>query len=158
MLFVIACVTLPALRGYPAQAAALRQQGRVPDCRRHAGGHDPGAHRRRRPGARRTSCARRRRGGRECAAFIGSRSPMDFNGMVRHYYLREAPHLADLRVTLAATPAASTPVPRRWLLPACDRELERHSLGGSNANIELVEVPPGPPVLSTLVAGGLRRR
>ena len=35
------------------------------------------------------------------SAFVGVASPMDFNGMVRHYYLRSGPHLADLRVTLA---------------------------------------------------------
>jgi multidrug efflux pump subunit AcrB len=83
------------------------------------------------------------------AAFVGVPSPMDFNGMVRQYYLREGPHLADLRVTL---------VDRR------DREQQSHGIllriraelealaRVHDARIKLVEVPPGPPVISTVVA------
>ena len=74
---------------------------------------------------------------------------MDFNGLVRHYYLREGHHLADIRVNL---------------LHRDHREMDSHSLilrirnavekvaKQTGANIKLVEVPPGPPVLSTLVA------
>ncbi len=80
---------------------------------------------------------------------IGRASPMDFNGLVRHYYLREGLHLADIRVNL---------------LHRDHREMDSHSLilrirnavekvaKQTGANIKLVEAPPGPPVLSTLVA------
>lgn len=82
------------------------------------------------------------------ASFVGVPSPIDFNGMVRHYYQRSAPFMADMRVKLI------------------DKGLREHQshavvlrlrelLAPLNANgvgIKVVEVPPGPPVLSTLVA------
>ncbi|NCC52229.1 MAG: efflux RND transporter permease subunit [Spartobacteria bacterium] len=81
--------------------------------------------------------------------FVGTASPMDFNGLVRHYYFREGPHLADIRVNL---------------LHRDNRVMDSHSLilrirndikkiaDANQANIKLIEVPPGPPVLSTVVA------
>ncbi len=80
---------------------------------------------------------------------VGAGSPMDFNGLVRHYYLRQGPNVADIRVNL---------------LPRKQREMDSHSITMRirndvaaigrrwDANIKLVEVPPGPPVLSTIVA------
>lgn len=80
---------------------------------------------------------------------VGTASPMDFNGMVRQYYLRESPHLADVRVNLRHH---------------SKRDLSSHEviltmrqamadLGErTGANIKLVEIPPGPPVLATVVA------
>jgi multidrug efflux pump subunit AcrB len=80
---------------------------------------------------------------------VGAATPMDFNGMVRHYYLRRGPHLADVRVNL---------------LHRSRRAMDSHALGlrlrndldalarKHGANLKLVEVPPGPPVLSTVVA------
>ena len=80
---------------------------------------------------------------------VGAASPMDFNGLVRHYYLRQGPHVADIRV---------------GLLPRNNREMDSHSIilrirndvaaigKHWNARVKLVEVPPGPPVLSTVVA------
>ena len=84
---------------------------------------------------------------RAIAAFVGMSSPIDFNGMVRRYYQRERPHMADLRLTLA---------------DKTDREHQSHAVvlrlrsllepfNASDARIKVVEVPPGPPVLSTLV-------
>ncbi|HMA84315.1 MAG TPA: efflux RND transporter permease subunit [Desulfosalsimonadaceae bacterium] len=82
-------------------------------------------------------------------SYIGVPSPMDFNGMVRHYYLRHGPHLADIRVDLALK---------------SHREKQSHAIvlrlrneltqiaNQNNAKIQLVEVPPGPPVLATIVA------
>ncbi|MDZ7752922.1 MAG: efflux RND transporter permease subunit [Gammaproteobacteria bacterium] len=83
------------------------------------------------------------------SGFAGVPSPMDFNGLVRHYYLREAPHLGELRVTLAGRHARSQQshevvLRLRRELAALGRE--HHVL------IKLVEVPPGPPVISTLTA------
>jgi multidrug efflux pump subunit AcrB len=82
------------------------------------------------------------------AAFVGTPSPMDFNGLVRRYYLRQSPWLADLRVTLL------------------DKSVRHHQshgvvlrlrqllapLSSDGVSIKVVEVPPGPPVMSTLVA------
>ncbi len=84
---------------------------------------------------------------RAVAAYVGEPSPMDFNGMVRRYYQRHAPHLADLRVTL---------------MDKSEREHQSHAVvlrlrqlladfSGAGAIVRVVEVPPGPPVLSTLV-------
>jgi multidrug efflux pump subunit AcrB len=82
------------------------------------------------------------------AAFVGMASPIDFNGMVRQYYQRNGPNVADLRITL---------------VDKADRQHQSHAvvlrlrellkpLGLGLARIKVVEVPPGPPVLSTLVA------
>lgn len=81
--------------------------------------------------------------------YVGTVSPMDFNGMVRHYYLRQGPHLADIRVDLALKK---------------EREQQSHAIvlrvrndlmeiaKRNNARIQIVELPPGPPVLATIVA------
>ena len=85
---------------------------------------------------------------RAIAAYVGIPSPIDFNGMVRRYYQRSGPHVADLRVTL---------------IDKDDREHQSHGvvlrlrallepLNQNGIKIKIVEVPPGPPVLSTVVA------
>lgn len=82
------------------------------------------------------------------AAYVGEASPMDFNGMVRQYYQRNAPNQAEVRLIL---------------VDKAEREHQSHGvvlrlrelltpLQGLNTHIKVVEVPPGPPVLSTLVA------
>ncbi len=80
---------------------------------------------------------------------VGEGSPMDFNGLVRHYYLRMGPNMADVRVNL---------------LPRQQREMGSHAIAlrirqdieaiaqKTGARLKIVEVPPGPPVLSTVVA------
>ncbi|MBK5296774.1 MAG: efflux RND transporter permease subunit [Vicinamibacteria bacterium] len=81
--------------------------------------------------------------------YVGTSAPYNFNGLVRHYFLRRAPHLADLQVNLVPKgdrSAQSHDVARRVrerLLPIA------RSFG---ATIQVAEVPPGPPVLQTLVA------
>jgi multidrug efflux pump subunit AcrB len=81
--------------------------------------------------------------------YVGTSAPYNFNGLVRHYFLRQGPHLADLQVNLVAKgerSAASHDVARRVrerLLPLA------RSFG---ATLQVAEVPPGPPVLQTLVA------
>ncbi len=85
---------------------------------------------------------------RAVAAFVGTTSPIDFNGMVRRYYQRQAPHLADLRLTLADK---SERLHQSHGLVLRLRELlAPFNTGG--VQVKVVEVPPGPPVLSTLVA------
>ncbi|MEH6589102.1 MAG: efflux RND transporter permease subunit [Halioglobus sp.] len=82
------------------------------------------------------------------ASFIGVPSPIDFNGMVRRYYQRVTPNTGDLRVTLidkSQREHQSHGVVLRL------REKLKH-LNTHDVMIKVVEVPPGPPVLSTLVA------
>ncbi|GAB6166915.1 efflux RND transporter permease subunit [Thermostilla marina] len=81
--------------------------------------------------------------------YSGLASPMDFNGMVRHYFLRRGSHVADVRVNL---------------LHKDHRKHQSHEIilrirndiakiaEETNANIKLVEVPPGPPVIATITA------
>jgi multidrug efflux pump subunit AcrB len=81
--------------------------------------------------------------------YVGTSAPYNFNGLVRHYFLRRAAHLADLQVNLrpkGERSEQSHDVARRVrerLLPIA------RSFG---ATIQVAEVPPGPPVLQTLVA------
>jgi len=82
-------------------------------------------------------------------SYVVTASPMDFNGMVRHYYLRRSPNLADIRINLVHKKK---------------RKQQSHAIGlrlrndlqeiaaGHGALLKIVEVPPGPPVISTLVA------
>jgi multidrug efflux pump subunit AcrB len=81
--------------------------------------------------------------------YVGTSAPYNFNGLVRHYFLRRAPQLADLQVNLVPKGERSEQshdVARRVrdrLLPIA------RSFG---ATLQVAEVPPGPPVLQTLVA------
>jgi multidrug efflux pump subunit AcrB len=84
---------------------------------------------------------------KELAAFVGVPSPMDFNGMVRHYFLREGPHLADLRITLAGKRQRTQQSHEVLLRIRKDVEAVARTHG---ANVKLVEVPPGPPVIATV--------
>jgi multidrug efflux pump subunit AcrB len=81
--------------------------------------------------------------------YVGTASPYNFNGLVRHYYLRHGANMADIQVNL---------------LPKGERKLQSHEIAkqvrhrlqpvadGFGARIKVAEVPPGPPVLETLVA------
>ena len=82
------------------------------------------------------------------ASYVGKPSPIDFNGLVRQYDYRQAPHLADIRLTLA--PRAAREHNSHAVLLRLRKLLE--PLNINNINIKVVEVPPGPPVMSTLVA------
>ena len=81
------------------------------------------------------------------AAYVGEPSPIDFNGMVRRYYQRSVPYLADLRLTLLDKnlrehQSHAVVLRLRELLTPLNKE---------GVLVKVVEVPPGPPVLSTLV-------
>jgi multidrug efflux pump subunit AcrB len=82
-------------------------------------------------------------------SYAGTASPYNFNGLVRHYFLRRAPHLGDLQVNLLAKDQ------RREQSHAIAKRI-RASLGPIaakyGATLQVAEVPPGPPVLQTLVA------
>ena len=82
-------------------------------------------------------------------AYAGSASPFNFNGLVRHYYLRGKPEMGDLSVALAAKDARH----RNSHAIALDlrQRLARVDLP-AGAVIKVVEAPPGPPVMATLLA------
>ncbi|CCK82250.1 efflux RND transporter permease subunit [Desulfobacula toluolica] len=82
-------------------------------------------------------------------SFTGISSPMDFNGMVRHYFIRTGSHLADIRINLAHK--SKRQQQSHTILLRIRKDLEKIAQD-NNARVQLVEVPPGPPVLSTLVA------
>ncbi|RYJ51281.1 efflux RND transporter permease subunit [Flavobacterium petrolei] len=81
--------------------------------------------------------------------YIGTSAPITFNGLVRHYDMRGGSNMADIQVNL---------------LHKEDRDIQSHAIARAmrpdiqkiakkyGANVKLIEVPPGPPVLSTLVA------
>jgi multidrug efflux pump subunit AcrB len=81
--------------------------------------------------------------------YSGTASPFNFNGLVRHYYLREDPWYGDIQVMLLdkhdreRTSHELSVVARDLLTPLAEK------LG---AKIQVVEMPPGPPVLQTVVA------
>ncbi|HEX6861646.1 MAG TPA: efflux RND transporter permease subunit, partial [Thermoanaerobaculia bacterium] len=81
--------------------------------------------------------------------YAGTSAPFNFNGLVRHYFLRSGPSVADLQVNLLPKDERKTASHdfaksvRDRLTPLC----EAHG-----ANCKVTEVPPGPPVLSTMVA------
>ncbi len=81
--------------------------------------------------------------------YAGTAAPFNFNGLVRHYYLRRGSNVADIQVNL---------------LPKHEREAQSHDIAKRvrpiiqkiaakyGARVTVAEVPPGPPVLQTLVA------
>ncbi len=82
-------------------------------------------------------------------AYVGTSGPISFNGLVRHYDLRRGENVADIQVNL---------------VDKTKRSIQSHDIAKGmradiikigakyNANVKIVELPPGPPVLSTLVA------
>jgi multidrug efflux pump subunit AcrB len=85
----------------------------------------------------------------DVSTFVGTSSPMDFNGMVRHYYLRRGPNVADVRVSFVGKKVRSHQSHALGLRLRNDLKRIAHGFG---ANIKIVESPPGPPVVATLVA------
>ena len=85
-------------------------------------------------------------------AYIGTHAPMDFNGMVRRYYLRQAPHQAELHVVLADKLMRRDQSHALILRLRADIARIAQAPGGIGADVKVVEVPPGPPVISTVVA------
>ncbi|MHB1037125.1 MAG: efflux RND transporter permease subunit [Pirellulales bacterium] len=82
-------------------------------------------------------------------SYVGLASPMDFNGLVRHYYLRQGDNVAEVRIDLAGKK---------------NRSLQSHAIGlrmrnalqaiadAHHVRMKLVETPPGPPVIASVVA------
>ncbi len=82
-------------------------------------------------------------------SYVGVPGPVDFNGLVRHYYLRRGPHLAEVRVNLLHKDERAAQSHEIALRIRDD--LERIA-AEDDALLSIVELPPGPPVLSTIVA------
>ncbi len=82
-------------------------------------------------------------------AYAGTAAPINFNGLVRQYYLRESPELGDLQVNLVDKHHRS----RKSHEIALAVRPELAAIGKKyGASVQVVEVPPGPPVLAPLVA------
>jgi multidrug efflux pump subunit AcrB len=81
--------------------------------------------------------------------YAGNSAPINFNGLVRQYYLRQAPHQGDLQINLVGK---------------SERDRQSHDIARAlraplqaigqrfNANVKIVEVPPGPPVMAPISA------
>ncbi|MGB5107578.1 MAG: efflux RND transporter permease subunit [Candidatus Zixiibacteriota bacterium] len=81
--------------------------------------------------------------------YAGTASPFNFNGLVRHYFLRSGAHVADIQVNLLPKGERSDQshdIARR-IRPRVDEIAAKYQ-----ARVAVAEVPPGPPVLQTLVA------
>ncbi|MET0119465.1 MAG: efflux RND transporter permease subunit, partial [Candidatus Thiodiazotropha sp. 6PLUC9] len=81
--------------------------------------------------------------------YAGTARPFDFNGMVRHYYLRSDPWQAEVQVQLLdKTERKRT----SHEIAVQTREMLAKLTEGSGAKVAVVEMPPGPPVLQSVVA------
>ncbi len=81
--------------------------------------------------------------------YAGTAAPFNFNGLVRHYYLRSSPELGDVQINL--TPKSA----RSRASHAIALEIRKRLAGldlPDGIALKVVEPPPGPPVLSTLLA------
>jgi multidrug efflux pump subunit AcrB len=81
--------------------------------------------------------------------YVGTASPFNFNGLVRHYFMRRGSYVADIQVNLVPKgerKAQSHDIAKR-VRPAVKAAADKF-----NARVAVAEVPPGPPVLQTLVA------
>ena len=86
---------------------------------------------------------------RSIETYAGTPAPFNFNGLVRHYYIRELPELGELHLNLA--PRDERERPSHAIALDLRARLKRVTLpAGTVARV--VEVPPGPPVLATLLA------
>ncbi len=82
-------------------------------------------------------------------SYVGASAPITFNGLVRHYDLRGGSNMADIQVNLTDKHdrSAQSHDIAKLLRPDIQNIASKY-----HANVKIVEVPPGPPVLSTIVA------
>jgi multidrug efflux pump subunit AcrB len=86
---------------------------------------------------------------RSIQSYAGTPAPFNFNGLVRHYYLRQAVELGELQLSLAPRAQRS----RSSHAIALDlRERLGKIATAKGTSVKVVEVPPGPPVMATLLA------
>jgi len=83
--------------------------------------------------------------------YVGAAAPYNFNGLIRHYFppLRQGPNVADIQVNLRSKSERSS---QSHGIAGRVRPLLQHIAAPSGARVKVAEVPPGPPVLQTLVA------
>ena len=81
--------------------------------------------------------------------YAGTAAPINFNGLVRQYYLRQQAHEGDIQVNLQSKSLRDR---KSHEIASALRDPLRKIGNQFNANVKIVEVPPGPPVLSPLVA------
>lgn len=81
--------------------------------------------------------------------YVGTSAPITFNGLVRHYDLRGGSNMADIQVNLLHKEHRSL---KSHGIASKVRPFIQEIAAKYDANVKIVEVPPGPPVLSTLVA------
>jgi multidrug efflux pump subunit AcrB len=81
--------------------------------------------------------------------YAGTSAPFNFNGLVRHYFLRRGANVADVQVNLLAKGERHR---QSHDIAVAVRPVVDSIARGFGANAKIAEIPPGPPVLSTLVA------
>ena len=81
--------------------------------------------------------------------YAGTAAPFDFNGLVRHYYLRSQPNLGDVQIMLK--PKGERTRESHQIALDIRRRLQKLEMP-KDTNLKVVESPPGPPVISTLLA------
>ena len=86
---------------------------------------------------------------RDYELYIGTASPFNFNGLVRHYFLRRGPNVADIQVNLVGKDERRA---QSHAIAARIRPRLAALARSFGAAVAVAEVPPGPPVLQTLVA------
>ena len=82
-------------------------------------------------------------------SYVGCSSPIDFNGLVRHYYLRGGAHQGEIRVNLVGK---KNRVQQSHAITLRMRDELTKVATDAGAMLRIVELPPGPPVLASLVA------
>ncbi len=80
--------------------------------------------------------------------YSGTAAPVNFNGLVRHYFMRQGPNVADLQVNLVDKSQRSD---QSHAIAKRVRGPIQEIAARYNASVKIAEVPPGPPVLSTIV-------
>jgi multidrug efflux pump subunit AcrB len=86
---------------------------------------------------------------RDSQIYAGTSSPFNFNGLVRHYFMRRGPNVADLQVNLVAKDTRSD---QSHTIAKRIRKMVTPIAEKYGAVVAVAEVPPGPPVLQSLVA------
>ncbi len=81
--------------------------------------------------------------------YTGAAAPINFNGLVRHYFMRSEPNQGDIQVNLVGAHERDRQSHEiaKAVRPGLDEIAKRHGV-----EVKVVEIPPGPPVLDTLVA------
>ncbi len=83
-------------------------------------------------------------------SYVGTSAPFNFNGLVRHYFLRSGSNIADIQVNFV--PKGERKAQSHDIAKRIRPEIQKIGDRFKARSVKIVEIPPGPPVLSTLVA------